>query len=412
MAERGWTTADFDFDLPAAQIAQHPSAERGASRMLIIDRGAPPSMDGPAHSDDSRAQHAAPLHRNDDAHGPSTPMAGDAPGTHGVMPMDSHPGSRVRAQHAAPPMLTDAQFSDLLALIPPGDLLVLNSTKVRHARFLGTRPSGIGTAEVLLIHPAPDDTWIAMGKPGSAMRPGKQIRLGDDAAIETIEETPDAFRRVRFVGLRAEEAIAKYGRLPLPPYISRDPTAEDEARYQTVYAAREGSVAAPTAGLHFTPALLHDLRARGVEVAELDLEVGPGTFKPVEAEEISAHAMHSECFEIPAATAEAIGACRARGGRVWAVGTTVVRALESAARDDGTVAAGSAETSIMITPGYTFRVVDRLITNFHLPRSTLLMLVAAFAGYQATMAAYRHAVADGYRFYSYGDAMCVVGDSR
>jgi S-adenosylmethionine:tRNA ribosyltransferase-isomerase len=372
MAERSWTTADFDFDLPAAQIAQHPSAERGASRLLVVARSARPA----------------------------------------AMREEARPAPGVWAPHAAPPMFADEQFSDLLGIIPAGDLLVLNSTKVRHARFFGTRPSGIGTAEVLLIHPAPDDTWIAMGKPGSAMRPGKQIRLGDDAAIETIEETPDAFRRVRFVGLRAEEAIAKYGRLPLPPYISRDPTAEDEDRYQTVYAAKEGSVAAPTAGLHFTPALLDGLRARGVQVAELDLEVGPGTFKPVEAEEITAHAMHSERFEIPTATATAVAECRARGGRVWAVGTTVVRALESAARDDGTVAAGSAETSIMITPGYTFRVVDRLITNFHLPRSTLLMLVSAFAGYQTTMAAYRHAVAAGYRFYSYGDAMCVVGDAR
>ena len=373
MAETGWRTADFDFDLPAAQIAQHPSAERGASRMLVVDRGA-----------------------GVDAMPDAAPRTADWVG----------------AAHASPAGLTDAQFADLLALIPAGDLLVRNSTKVRHARFLGTRPSGQGVAEVLLIHPAPDDDWIAMGKPGSAMRPGKQIRLGDDAAIETIEETPDAFRRVRFVGLRAEEAIAKYGRLPLPPYISRDPTAEDEERYQTVYAPREGSVAAPTAGLHFTPSLLAALQAKGVQTTDLDLEVGPGTFKPVEAEQIEAHAMHSEHFEIPVATAEAIAACRARGGKVWAVGTTEVRALESAARADGTVAAGAADTAIMITPGFAFRVVDRLITNFHLPRSTLLMLVAAFAGYPATMAAYRHAVASGYRFYSYGDAMCVVGDSR
>jgi S-adenosylmethionine:tRNA ribosyltransferase-isomerase len=370
MAEQGWSTADFDFDLPAAQIAQHPSAERGASRMLVVDRTAPRVGDESLHALDSRARQAAP--------------AG----------------------------LTDGQFSDLLALIPPGDLLVRNSTKVRHARFIGTRPTGQGVAEVLLIHPAPDDSWIAMGKPGSAMRPGKQIRLGPDAAIETIEETPDAFRRVRFVGLRAEEAIAKYGRLPLPPYISRDPTADDEERYQTVYAAREGSVAAPTAGLHFTPALLDALAAKGVLTADLDLEVGPGTFKPVEAAVIADHAMHSEHFEIPVATAEAIAACRARGNKVWAVGTTVVRALESASQDDGTVKAGAADTAIMITPGFTFRVVDRLITNFHLPRSTLVMLVAAFAGHSATMAAYRHAVAAGYRFYSYGDAMCVAGDSR
>ncbi len=351
MAERHWTTADFDFHLPDAQIAQHPSAERGGSRLLVVDRGAV----------------GAPIQ--------------------------------------------DRHFADITNLIPAGDLLVVNATKVRHARFHGVRPSGKGMAEVLLIHPAPDDSWIAMGKPGSAMRPGKRITLGDDAAIETIEETADGFRRVRFVGLRAEDAIAKYGRLPLPPYITRSPTTEDEDRYQTVYAAREGSVAAPTAGLHFTPALLGTLRANGVTIVELDLEVGPGTFKPVEVAEISEHRMHSEHFEIPAATASAIAACRARGGKVWAVGTTVVRALESSATEAGQVAGGPADTDIMITPGYTFRVVDRLITNFHLPRSTLLMLVAAFAGHATTMAAYRHAVATGYRFYSYGDAMCVVGDS-
>jgi S-adenosylmethionine:tRNA ribosyltransferase-isomerase len=391
MAERSWTTADFDFDLPAAQIAQHPTAERGASRMLIVF----------AHSDDSRAQQAAPVHRN-------AGEGADIP----VMPGEARPAPIVWAQHAAPRVPVDAKFEALLALIPPGDLLVLNSTKVLHARFHGIRPSGQGSAEVLLIHPAPDDTWIAMGKPGSAMRPGKQIRLGPDAAIETIEETPDAYRRVRFVGLRAEDAIAKYGRLPLPPYITRDPTAEDEERYQTVYAARAGSIAAPTAGLHFTPELLDALRAHGVAIAELDLEVGPGTFKPVETDELSAHAMHRERFEIPAATAEAIAACRARGGAVWAVGTTVVRALESAATGDGQVAAGFAETALMITPGFTFRVVDHLITNFHLPRSTLVMLVAAFAGYETTMSAYRHAVAAGYRFYSYGDAMCVVGERQ
>ncbi|MBP6570813.1 MAG: tRNA preQ1(34) S-adenosylmethionine ribosyltransferase-isomerase QueA [Gemmatimonadales bacterium] len=382
MAEQGWTTADFAFDLPDAQIAQHPSAERGVSRMLVVDRGAGVDAipgDATRTADWVGATHASPLQN---------------------------------PRPDAPAGIRDSRFSDLLALIPAGDLLVRNSTKVRHARFLGTRPSGQGVAEVLLIHPAPDDSWIAMGKPGSAMRPGKQIRLGDDAAIETLEETPDAFRRVRFIGLRAEEAIAKYGRLPLPPYISRDPTADDEDRYQTVYAAKEGSVAAPTAGLHFTPSLLAALHAKGVLTTDLDLEVGPGTFKPVEAEVISAHTMHSEHFEIPVATAEAIASCRARGNKVWAVGTTVVRALESAAQDDGTVIAGAADTAIMITPGFTFRVVDRLITNFHLPRSTLLMLVAAFAGYPTTMTAYRHAVATGYRFYSYGDAMCVVGDSR
>ena len=347
-ADRPLRTADFGYDLPPELIAQTPGTERGASRLLVLRRG---------------------------------------------------PGADAG--------LEDRRFGDLPGLIPPGDLLVLNSTRVRHARLLGTRPSG-APAEVLLIHPAGDGSWIAIGKPGSALRPGKHIVLGAGAEIETLEVLPEGERRVRFVGMPAEEAIARFGRLPLPPYIDRDPTALDEDRYQTVYADREGSVAAPTAGLHLTGALLETLRARGVEVASLDLEVGPGTFKPVEEDDITAHPMHPERFDIPIAAADAVRAARARGAAVWAVGTTVVRALESAALPDRTVAAGSAETRLLIAPGYPFRVVDRLVTNFHLPRSTLLMLVAAFAGYDATMAAYRHAVAERYRFYSYGDAMCVL----
>lgn len=345
-ADRPLRTADFAYDLPPELIAQTPGTERGASRLLVVRRDAGAGCE-------------------------------------------------------------DRQFADLLGLIPPGDLLVLNSTRVRHARLLGTRPSG-APAEVLLIHPVGDGSWIAIGKPGSALRAGKRIALGADAEIETVEVLPEGERRVRFVGLPAEEAIARYGRLPLPPYIDRDPTEQDEDRYQTVYAEREGSVAAPTAGLHFTGALLEEVRARGVGIASLDLEVGPGTFKPVEEEDIAAHPMHPERFEIPEAAAEAVRRVRARGGAVWAVGTTVVRALESAALPDRTVAAGSAETRLLIAPGYEFKVVDRLVTNFHLPRSTLLMLVAAFAGYDTTMAAYRHAVAERYRFYSYGDAMCVL----
>ncbi|HQR17074.1 MAG TPA: tRNA preQ1(34) S-adenosylmethionine ribosyltransferase-isomerase QueA [Gemmatimonadales bacterium] len=346
-ADRPLRTADFAYDLPPELIAQTPGTERGASRLLLVRRG----------------------------------------------------GGAAR--------LEDLQFSALPELIPAGDLLVLNSTRVRHARLLGSRPSG-APAEVLLIHPAGDGSWIAIGKPGSALRVGKRIALGPGAEVETLEVLPEGERRVRFLGMPAEEAIARYGRLPLPPYIDRDPTALDEDRYQTVYAEREGSVAAPTAGLHFTGALLDALRGRGVEIAALDLEVGPGTFKPVEEEDIAAHPMHPERFEIPDAVAEAVRRARARGGSVWAVGTTVVRALESAALPDRTVAAGSAETRLLIAPGYRFKVVDRLVTNFHLPRSTLLMLVAAFAGYDATMSAYRHAVAERYRFYSYGDAMCVL----
>ncbi len=345
MADRRWTTADFDYDLPAELVAQTPAQERGASRLLLVDRA-----------------------------------------TGG---------------------LADSQFGALVAQIPAGDLLVVNSTKVRHARLPGTRPTG-GPAEVLLIHPMGDGTWLAMGRPGSAMRPGKVIALGDGIGVETVAVRDDGLRQVRFVGAEADVAIARFGRLPLPPYITRDPTDEDERRYQTVYAAREGSVAAPTAGLHFTAAHLDALRARGVGIAELDLEVGPGTFKPVETEQITEHPMHAERFEIPTATATAIAALRAQGGALWAVGTTVVRALESVARPDGTVPAGTAETALMITPGFPFRAVQHLLTNFHLPRSTLLMLVAAFAGHDTTMTAYRHAVASRYRFYSYGDAMCLL----
>ncbi|MGE5927549.1 MAG: tRNA preQ1(34) S-adenosylmethionine ribosyltransferase-isomerase QueA [Gemmatimonadota bacterium] len=342
-----YRTSDFDYVLPPELIAQTPAPERGGSRLLVVEPG---------------------------------PEAA---------------------------RLSDRAFSDFPGLVAPGDLLVLNTTRVRHARFLGTRPSG-APAEVLLLHPAEPGTWLAMGKPGSALREGKRIRLAPDAEIETVAVRDDGHRVVRFVGIGDVEAIARYGQLPLPPYIDRAPGPDDEQRYQTVYADREGSVAAPTAGLHFTDAMLRSMEARGVAIARLDLEVGPGTFKPVETESLADHPMHAERFEIPDAAARAVHAARARGGAVWAVGTTVVRALESAADDAGAVRAGAAETRLMITPGYRFRVVDRMLTNFHLPRSTLLMLVAAFAGHAATMAAYAHAVAQRYRFYSYGDAMAIT----
>jgi S-adenosylmethionine:tRNA ribosyltransferase-isomerase len=304
-------------------------------------------------------------------------------------------------------VLIDSHFSQIGSLISPGDLLVLNTTRVRHARLVGTRPSG-APAEVLLIHPATGGTWVAMGKPGSAMLPGKRIDLGDGMAIETDEVLPDGHRLVRFVGACAEEAIARFGRLPLPPYITRDPTEADEERYQTVYARAEGSVAAPTAGLHFTPAVLDALSAKGVLISGLDLQVGPGTFKPVEVDDPREHRMHPEQYEISHRLAALVELVREQGGRIWAVGTTVVRALESAADESGAVQAGRAETRLMITPGYDFRVVDRLLTNFHLPRSTLLMLVSAFAGRDLVKAAYAHAVAQRYRFYSYGDVMAIL----
>ena len=389
MSDRSWTAADFEYELPEELIAQVPTAERGGSRLLVVHR--PVILSGAA---------AEPLRSR------RTP----APSDNVAIDSRNRGPSTAAAQGAAfaqDDSVVDSGFADLLNLIPSGDLVVLNSTRVRHARLLGTRPSG-GPAEVLLIHPSTGDSWIAIGSPGSAMRPGKQIALANDVAVETIEVLDNGMRRVRFVGATAAEAMARFGRIPLPPYIAREPTADDNERYQTVYADREGSVAAPTAGLHFTDAMLDAMRARGVAVSTLDLEVGPGTFRPMDDGDVAMHAMHSEHFEIPAALASDVRACRARGGKVWAVGTTVVRALESAATDDGAVTAGSADTALLIAPGYRFRVVDHLVTNFHLPRSTLLMLVAAFAGYETIMAAYRHAVKERYRFYSYGDAMVIV----
>jgi S-adenosylmethionine:tRNA ribosyltransferase-isomerase len=284
--------------------------------------------------------------------------------------------------------------------------VVLNDTLVRHARLVGTRASG-APAEVLLLHPAAEGGWVAMGKPGSALQPGRRIALGGGIEIETVDILDEGYRRVQFIGASAEDAIARFGRLPLPPYIRHAPTDVDEQRYQTVYARTEGSVAAPTAGLHFTRELLQRLEERAA-IARLTLEVGPGTFKPVDVEDYRAHPMHPERYDIPAETARRIGETRAAGGKIWAIGTTVVRALESAAESDRIVRPGPGETRLMITPGYQFRVVDRLVTNFHLPRSTLLLLVAAFAGYDTMHAAYAHAVRQRYRFYSYGDAMVVV----
>jgi S-adenosylmethionine:tRNA ribosyltransferase-isomerase len=371
------TTSSFDYHLPPELIAQEPVAERGRSRLLVLHRGEDSASGRTGEQENGRTGKVGAAQ--------SVPLFTGSP--RGI--------------------LEDRMFLDLPSLIPPGDLVVLNSTRVRHARFLGTRPSG-QPAEVLLLHPAAGENWIAMGQPGSALRPGKRIALGAGIEIETVAVLDQGFREVRFIGASAVAAIARFGRLPLPPYIDRAVRPEDEVRYQTVYAEREGSVAAPTAGLHFTQEILAALEAHGVVLTRLDLEVGPGTFKPVETEDPGQHPMHPEQFEIPAAAAHAIASTRAKGGRIWAVGTTVVRALESAAVDGGLVGPGRAETSLMITPGYRFKVVDHLLTNFHLPRSTLLMLVAAFAGYEEAMGAYRHAVVQRYRFYSYGDAMVVV----
>jgi S-adenosylmethionine:tRNA ribosyltransferase-isomerase len=379
-------TADFDYDLPPELVAQEPLPERAASRLLVVlraDRRDPRADERRAGPREGRS-----VRRNSGAFRRPEMLPGDARAVQGSVLIDSH-------------------FSQIGSLIAPGDLLVLNTTKVRHARLLGTRPSG-APAEVLLIHPGADGSWVAMGKPGSALQPGKRVELGDGAAVETVEVLPDGHRLVRFLGVTAGEAIARFGRLPLPPYITRDPTEADEERYQTVYARTEGSVAAPTAGLHFTPQILDALSAKGVLISGLDLQVGPGTFKPVEVEDPREHAMHPERYEISPRLAALTEVVREQGGRIWAVGTTVVRALESAVDERGMVRAGASETRLMITPGYEFRVVDRLLTNFHLPRSTLLMLVSAFAGRDLIQAAYAHAVAQRYRFYSYGDAMVIL----
>lgn len=339
-------TSDFDYELPEELIAQHPLDRRDASRLLVLDRSS-----------------GAIAHR---------------------------------------------RFPDLLELVAPGDLLVVNVTRVLRARLLGTRDSG-APAEFLLLKPLGRDRFEAMVHPGGKLRPGRRVTIADDLTVEVLEMTERRTRIVRLdSSLPAFEAIERYGHVPLPPYIARADDTADAERYQTVYGRDAGSVAAPTAGLHFTMELLSGMEARGVRRADVLLHVGAGTFKPVETDDPALHVMHEEWYSIPAATVAAVAATRAAGGRIWAVGTTSLRALESAALDDGTLRAGDGETRLFIRPGYTFRIVDALVTNFHLPRSTLLMLVSAFAGHERVMHAYREAVARRYRFFSYGDAMAIA----
>jgi S-adenosylmethionine:tRNA ribosyltransferase-isomerase len=348
VTEPGGRTADYDFELPPEQIAQQPAARRDASRLLVLHRAT---------------------------------------------------GER---RHRT--------FADLAEYPAPGDVLVLNETRVFPARLIGRKPSG-AAAEVFLLHPHEGDeyTWTALVRPGAKLKPGRTVDIAPDLHVQILESTPGGERVVRLVTpLPLTEALDRYGEVPLPPYVERTATAEDRERYQTVYARDRGSVAAPTAGLHFTPELLAALEAKGVRVARLTLHVGVGTFRPVETEDPAEHRMHSEWYRISAEAAETINAARDAGGSVWAVGTTVVRTLESAAAEDGTLSAAEGWTDIFIRPPYRFRVIDHLITNFHLPRSTLLMLVAAFAGYERTLETYREAVAEGYRFFSYGDATLIV----
>jgi S-adenosylmethionine:tRNA ribosyltransferase-isomerase len=336
-------TSDFDYELPPASIAQE-AAPRGESRLLVLDRTGPERC------------------------------------------------SRV---------------SDLPRLLTPGDLLVLNDTRVIPARLYG-RSAGGGKMEILLIEPVGGREWEALVKPGRRARPGARIEIAEGLAAEVVDKReggPAHRYRLRF-SEPIEPHLDRLGHIPLPPYIHRPDTAEDRERYQTVYARRPGAVAAPTAGLHFTEGLLREIEGAGVEIARVTLHVGIGTFKPVDAERIEEHRMERERYEIGEEAAGAVRRAREAGRRIVAVGTTVVRTLEGAAvAGGGEVRAGSGATDLFITPGFRFQVVDALLTNFHLPRSTLLMLVSALAGRERVMAAYEEAIREGYRFYSYGDAM-------
>jgi S-adenosylmethionine:tRNA ribosyltransferase-isomerase len=339
--------SDFDFDLPESLIARHPASPRDSARLLVVGTA-----------------------------------------------------------------LADRRVSELPELLRPGDLLVFNDTKVIPAQLAGLRPSrGDGPPariEVTLHKRAGPDSWRAFAKPGKRLARGERIDFASDFSARVLEKTADGEVTLQFnvAGESLHRALSRHGAMPLPPYIRklRAITAEDANDYQTVYARAEGAVAAPTAGLHFTPELLAAIAVRGIEAVHLTLHVGAGTFLPVKSARIDEHHMHAEYGEIAPQAADAINRARAAGRRVVAVGTTSLRLLESAARQDGVVKPFAGETDIFIKPGYRFRTTDLLMTNFHLPRSTLFMLVAAFSGLPRMKSAYAHAIAAGYRFFSYGDA--------
>lgn len=336
-------TSDFDFELPPELVAQFPASRRSGSRLLCLD------------------------------------------GNSGA--------------------LEDRLFRDLPSLLTPGDLLVFNDTRVIKARLSGYKESG-GKIEVLVERMLDEHRALAHVRASHAPKPGSRLILAAAVEVEVLGRQDDLYE-LRFMGEDSlAEVLEKYGRLPLPPYITHAADQDDEARYQTVYARNPGAVAAPTAGLHFDDETMQALLERGIETAFVTLHVGAGTFQPVRVEDVAEHKMHSEWYEIPQTTVDSISRTRARGGNVVAVGTTAMRALESAVRH-GNIVAGSGDTDIFITPGYRFRIVNRLLTNFHLPRTTLLMLVSAFAGTAHILEAYHHAVAERYRFFSYGDAMLI-----
>jgi S-adenosylmethionine:tRNA ribosyltransferase-isomerase len=339
-----YSLSDFDFNLPPERIAQTPLPDRSASRLLQLD--------------------------------------GD--------------------------VIVDRHFSDIVDLLSPGDLLVMNNTRVLKARFFGVKETG-GNVEVLVERVLDSRTVLAQVRASKSPKPGNRIRLADAFDVVAGERAGEFFT-LTFEG-DVFELIEAHGRLPLPPYIDHAADEFDEQRYQTVYSKEPGAVAAPTAGLHFDDALLAKLAAKGVNFAYVTLHVGAGTFQPVRVEALAEHKMHTEWYTVPQATVDAVRAAKAAGKAVVAVGTTSLRALESASQT-GELVAGSADTALFITPGYTFKTVSRLITNFHLPKSTLLMLVSAFAGYEPIRRAYAHAIASEYRFFSYGDAMLLTTQSR
>jgi len=316
-------------------------------------------------------------------------------------PSETRSGSRLLCVGAS---LADRRFFELPQLLAPGDLLVFNNTKVIKARLFGHKETG-GHIEVLIERVLSAHEALAQVHAGRAAKPGSTLRLAGGLDVRVLGRAQE-FYHLRFPGSGTVlELLERHGSVPLPPYVSRAPRGEDEQRYQTVYARSSGAVAAPTAGLHFDEPLLAALAERGVEFAYVTLHVGAGTFQPVRVKNLAKHRMHGERYAIPLATAAAIGETRKRGGSIVAVGTTTVRCLEASAAANGAPVASAAETDLFITPGFEFRVVDRLVTNFHLPKSTLLVLVSAFAGIEPIRRAYRHAIGERYRFYSYGDAM-------
>jgi len=334
------TLDDFDYNLPEARVAQCPLPERADSRLLVMQEKG----------------------------------------------------------------MEDGRIGDLPRLLAPGDLLVMNDTRVLHARLFGRKASG-GQVEVLVERVLTGHAVLAQVRASKPPRPGSRLRLEETFDAEVIGRDGELYR-LRF----PEEPMSlleRHGRLPLPPYIEHAAVALDEERYQTVFAREKGSVAAPTAGLHFDEVLLEKCRNRGVGIATVTLHVGAGTFQPVRVRNLAEHRMHREHYDLPERTVQAIADCRGRGGRVVAVGTTTCRTLESAVDEQGALRAGAGETALFITPGFSFHVVDRLLTNFHLPKSTLLMLVSAFGGLENIRAAYRHAIDSHYRFFSYGDAMLI-----